>query len=270
MENNTTMTNNNEKNHQNAAPKATQQTDTAMILAAGFGTRMRPLTLETPKPLLAVADVPLIEWHIHAIKAAGITNIVINTAWLADKLMAALGDGSQYGVKILWSQEDDALETAGGIRKALHLLGEKPFLLVNGDVWTTTDYAAVIANAEKAASSPQGCDAYLCLVDNPAHNPTGDFLLTNSQVQVKANQAAQGFTFAGVSVLNPSLFAALEVGKKAPLAPLLVNAMNAGTAFGEKLACEWVDVGTPERLQALDTSIRKHGAKTHPAWAAVG
>lgn len=238
--------------------------DTAMILAAGFGTRMRPLTLETPKPLLPVADVPLIEWHIYAIKSAGITNIVINCAWLADKLVAAIGDGSQYGVTISWSREDEALETAGGIRKALDMIGDKPFLLVNGDVWTTTDYAKVVASAEKAGGS-----AYLCLVDNPTHNPTGDFLLEGFQVKTKPYKEAQGYTFAGVSVLNPAMFTDLELNKKEPLAPILVAAMNDGQAFGEKLDSEWVDVGTPERLNDLDTKIRSEGAAAHPAWASV-
>lgn len=245
----------------------TKKIDTAMILAAGFGTRMRPLTLETPKPLLPVADVPLIEWHIHAIKAAGIHNIVINCAWLADKLITAIGDGSQYGVNISWSREDEALETAGGIRKALDLLGGAegaPFLLVNGDVWTTTDYAKVVASAEKAAGS-----AYLCLVDNPTHNPTGDFLLDGFQVKAKPYKEAQGYTFAGVSVLSPAMFAELEINKKEPLAPLLVAAMHDAKAFGEKLDAEWVDVGTPERLNNLDTKIRAEGAAAHPAWVSV-
>lgn len=245
----------------------TKKIDTAMILAAGFGTRMRPLTLETPKPLLPVADMPLIEWHIHAIKAAGISNIVINCAWLADKLMAAIGDGSQYGVNISWSREDEALETAGGIRKALDLLGgdtANPFLLVNGDVWTTTDYAKVVASAEKAAGS-----AYLCLVDNPAHNPTGDFLLDGFQVKAKPYKEAQGYTFAGLSVLSPSLFGELELNKKEPLAPILVAAMNEGSVYGEKLESEWVDVGTPERLNDLDEKIRANGAGEHPAWGSL-
>lgn len=238
--------------------------DTAMILAAGFGTRMRPLTLETPKPLLPVADVPLIVWHIYAIKAAGITNIVINCAWLADKLIEAIGDGSQFGVNISWSREDEALETAGGIRQALNLIGDNPFLLVNGDVWTTTDYAKVVESAEKSHA-----DAYLCLVDNPEHNPTGDFLLEGFQVKTKPYKEANGFTFAGISVLHPQLFSELEIGVKAPLAPILVATMNADKAFGEKLESDWVDVGTPERLQALDAKIREQGAVSHPAWAFI-
>lgn len=231
-----------------------------MILAAGFGTRMRPLTLETPKPLLPVADIPLIVWHIEAIKKAGITNIVINCAWLADKLMQAIGDGSQFGVTITWSREEEALETAGGIRQALDYLGKNPFLLVNGDVWTTTNYANVIASAEKVEA-----DAYLCLVDNPAHNPTGDFLLSGFKVTTKPYKEASGYTFAGVSVLNPALFTDLKLGEKAPLAPLLVKAMNDDKAFGEKLESQWVDVGTPERLNELDKHIRINGVGEHPA-----
>lgn len=238
--------------------------DTAMILAAGFGTRMRPLTLETPKPLLAVGGAPLIEWHIYAIKAAGIDNIVINCAWLAEKLMAHIGDGSQYGVNISWSQEKEALETAGGIKQALPLIGNKPFLLVNGDVWTTANYQKIIESADKANAK-----AYLCLVDNPEHNPTGDFLLEGFQVKTKPYKEAMGNTFAGISVLDPELFNEIETGVKAPLAPILVSAMQEKTAFGEKLDCQWVDVGTPERLTVLDDQIKTEGASQHPAWTFI-
>lgn len=253
-------------------PKQTQSamkhSATAMILAAGFGTRMRPLTLTTPKPLLKVGGVPLIVWHILAIKAAGIRRIVINTAWLADKLMDALGDGSQFGVQIVWSREEEALETAGGIRQALGLLaeaGDAPFLLVNGDVWTTTSYTQVLVQAARAQKS-----AFLCLVDNPEHNPTGDFLLSPRGVSAKQEAADMGLTFAGVSVLDPKLFTGLPLGEKAPLAPILRGAMRQGDCAGLHLSerVSWVDVGTPERLAALDADItHKAAANNHPAYA---
>lgn len=228
----------------------------AMILAAGLGTRMRPLTLDKPKPLLDVAGKPLIVWHIEALKRAGITEIVINCAWLAEKLMQALGDGCQFGVNIHWSVETDALETAGGIINALHLLGDAPFLLVNGDVWTRFDYS-------KLHKYDLGTDlAHLMLVDNPPQHPTGDFVLANGRVySPKDNssaieqQGAEQLTFAGISVLSPQLFTGLEQGKR-PLAPLLVQAMQQGGLSGRKLNDAWVDVGTPERLSELNESIK--------------
>ncbi len=228
----------------------------AMILAAGLGTRMRPLTLDKPKPLLDVAGKPLIVWHIEALKRAGITEIVINCAWLAEKLMQALGDGSQFGVNIHWSVETDALETAGGIINALPLLGDAPFLLVNGDVWTRFDYS-------KLHKYDVGTDlAHLMLVDNPLQHPTGDFVLANGRVySPKDNssaieqQGAEQLTFAGISVLSPQLFAGLEQGKR-PLAPLLIQAMQQGGVSGRKLNDAWVDVGTPERLSELNENIK--------------
>ena len=228
----------------------------AMILAAGLGTRMRPLTLDKPKPLLNVAGKPLIVWHIEALKRAGITEIVINCAWLAEKLMQALGDGSQFGVNIHWSVETDALETAGGIINALPLLGDAPFLLVNGDVWTRFDYS-------KLQKYDLGTDlAHLVLVDNPPQHPTGDFVLANGHVyspkdnsSATEQQGAEQLTFAGISVLSPQLFAGLEQGKR-PLAPLLIQAMQQGGVSGSKLNDAWVDVGTPERLSELNESIK--------------
>ncbi len=228
----------------------------AMILAAGLGTRMRPLTLELPKPLLCVADKPLIVWHIEALKRAGIHEIVINCAWLAEKLMQALGDGSQFGVKIHWSVESEALETAGGIINALPLLGEAPFLLINGDVWTRFDYAQLCKHK-------LGTDlAHLMLVENPPQHPDGDFILASQRVYAPqdnnvalAQQGAQQLTFAGISVLSPKLFANLEHGKR-PLAPLLRQAMQLGQVSGAQLTEAWVDVGTPERLFDLDQHIK--------------
>ncbi|MEC7119907.1 MAG: nucleotidyltransferase family protein [Pseudomonadota bacterium] len=222
----------------------------AMILAAGLGTRLRPLTLHTPKPLLSVADQPLIVWHLRALAAAGITEVVINTAWLGERLVEALGDGSQFGVQILWSHETEPLETAGGIIQALPLLGDQPFLLVNGDVWTRFDFAQL------TEADLGGCLAHLLLVDNPTQHPTGDFYLAmDGQVLSDAPDGQAKLTFAGISVLSPQLFAGLETGKR-PLAPLLRAAMQSGQVSGQHLQQTWVDVGTIERLEQLDQQIR--------------
>ncbi|MFB2588149.1 N-acetylmuramate alpha-1-phosphate uridylyltransferase MurU [Acinetobacter sp. c1-l78] len=231
----------------------------AMILAAGLGNRMRPLTLTTPKPLLAVADKPLIVWHIEKLKAIGITDIVINAAWLKEKIVESLGDGSQFGVNIYWSLEDEGLETAGGIIQALPLLGDEPFLLINGDVWTRFDFAELL-NFDLKDNL-----AHLVLVDNPPQHPKGDFILANQQVfsfeqteQLDSQIEQHTFTFAGISVLSPQLFVGLEQGKR-PLAPLLRQAMQNGKVSGQKMTTAWVDVGTPERLNDLDKAIRAGG-----------
>lgn len=217
----------------------------AMILAAGLGTRLRPLTLHTPKPLLAVGGKPLIVWHIEALKRAGVDDIVINTAWLGEKLVDALGNGHEFGVRIRWSHEDEPLETAGGIQKALPHLGNEPFLLVNGDIWTRFDFSTLVTR-------DLGQDqAHLILVSNPPQHPNGDFSLEGSRVH---SEGSSKLTFAGISLLSPQLFASLPAGK-APLAPILRQAMANGQVSGEQLVGHWVDVGTPERLSELDQQI---------------
>lgn len=222
----------------------------AMILAAGLGNRMRPLTLTTPKPLLVVGGKPLIVWHIEALKAAGITEIVINTAWLGHKLHKYLGDGSLFGVHILWSDEDEPLETAGGIHHALPLLGNEPFLLVNGDIWLHYDFSRLV-NKDLGQNL-----AHLVLVDNPQQHLAGDFSFNRqSNSHQVLSEGDQKYTFAGVSVLSPQLFAHLSAGK-APLAPLLRQAIAQGKVSAEYHAGAWVDVGTPERLADLDAAIR--------------
>lgn len=226
----------------------------AMILAAGLGNRMRPLTLTTPKPLLPVGGKPLIVWHIEALRAAGITDLVINTAWLGHCLHDALGDGSAHGVRIAWSDEGEPLETAGGIRQALPLLGKEPFLLVNGDVWMRYDFARL------SAMSLGERMAHLVLVDNPPQHPAGDFGFDEAPApgEVRSVRSAGGVrhTFAGVSLMSPGLVADLPPGK-APLAPLLRAAMDAERVSAEYFSGPWVDVGTPERLAALDAAITK-------------
>lgn len=223
----------------------------AMILAAGLGNRMRPLTLHTPKPLLEVGGKPLIVWHIEKLAAIGVTEIVINTAWLGEKLAQALGDGSQFGVKILWSHEGEGLETAGGIIHALPLLGNQPFILLNGDVWTTMDFAPLL-DVDLNDNL-----AHLVLVENPQQHPEGDFTLAEGKAYIFDQQVeGENLTFSGVSVISPKMFEGLEAGKR-PLAPLLKAAMLNHQVVASKLVGIWVDVGTPERLTALDLAIRE-------------
>ncbi|WMP16217.1 N-acetylmuramate alpha-1-phosphate uridylyltransferase MurU [Thiothrix lacustris] len=217
----------------------------AMILAAGHGTRMRPLTDHTPKPLLQAGGKSLIVWHIEKLARAGFRDIIINLAWLGWKIPAALGDGSRWNVTLHYSDEqsEGALETAGGILKALPLLGNAPFLVVNGDVWC--DYPCL------PYALPEHDLAHLVLVNNPAHNPQGDFALSNGRV---ANAGKPRYTFSGIGYYHPALFAGLSAGKH-PLAPLLRAAMDAGQVSGEWFAGDWRDIGTPERLAALDRDL---------------
>lgn len=214
-----------------------------MILAAGRGERMRPLTDHTPKPLLPVAGKPLIVWHIERLAAAGIRQLVINHAHLGEQLEQALGDGTHWGVRIRYSAEGEgrALETGGGIYKALPLLGASPFLVVNGDIWCDIDYAGLVLADDLLA--------HLVLVDNPAHNPGGDFHL-DPHGRVHATGAPR-LTFSGVGVYAPALFDGCRPGAF-PLAPLLRQAMTAGLVSGQHHRGRWVDVGTPERLLMLD------------------
>ncbi|WP_411691516.1 N-acetylmuramate alpha-1-phosphate uridylyltransferase MurU [Acinetobacter gandensis] len=223
----------------------------AMILAAGLGNRMRPLTLYKPKPLLEVGGKPLIVWHIEKLKKIGVTEIIINSAWLADVLIGALGDGSQFGVSIRWTREAEGLETAGGIINALPLLGTEPFILVNGDVWTTFDFSSLL-NVNLGADL-----AHLVYVTNPAQHPKGDFILANGRSYTfEQGQQGEALTYSGVAVINPKMFDGLDAGKR-PLAPLLKDAMLDGKISAEKMQAAWVDVGTPERLSDLDLQIRQ-------------
>lgn len=223
----------------------------AMILAAGMGNRMRPLTLHTPKPLLEVGGKPLIVWHIEKLQKMGVQEIVINTAWLGEKLADTLGDGSQFGVKILWSHEGEGLETAGGIINALPLLGNEPFILVNGDVWTTMDFAPLL-NVQLENDL-----AHLVLVENPVQHPQGDFTLAaNKAYTFEQARSGENLTYSGVAVMHPQMFNGLESGKR-PLAPLLKQAMQQEKISAQKLQGVWVDVGTPERLNALDQQIQQ-------------
>lgn len=222
----------------------------AMILAAGRGERMRPLTDSTPKSLLPVGGRRLIEHHLAALAAAGFDDVVINHAHLGEQIEQALGDGGRYGVRIRYSPETAALETGGGIFNALHLLGDAPFLVINGDIWT--DYPL-----GRLRRPPPGL-AHLVLVDNPAHHPTGDFCLDGERVHADGERM---LTYSGIGVYRPALFAGCAPGRF-PLAPLLRWAMAQGEVSGEYYAGRWIDVGTPERLQALERSLRMEDGRS--------
>ena len=226
----------------------------AMILAAGRGERMRPLSDTTPKPLLSVDGKPLIVWHIENLVRDGFTEIIINHAHLGQQIEAALGDGQKFGAHIHYSPEAEALETAGGIAQALPLLGKQPFLVVNGDIYIEYDFSrareigmAMRANAELFA-------AYLVLADNPLHNARGDFALEHSMVKLAGQPM---LTFSGVAVYHPDNFRGIERGAKAKLAPLLKTLIGYDLVRGEHHRGRWVDVGTPQRLAALDRLLTR-------------
>ncbi|MEH6587198.1 MAG: nucleotidyltransferase family protein [Halioglobus sp.] len=222
----------------------------AMILAAGVGERMRPLTEHTPKPLLRVADVPLIEHHIRALAAVGFGELVINVSHLAQQIIDYCGDGSRWGVSIAYSPEEAPLETAGGIHRALPLLGEEPFLVVNGDVWIDYPFAGLMDYHFKPWET-----AHLVMVDNPPQHPLGDFALAQDGAVHYRTADSVGFTYAGIAVFTPGFFAQVKPGKLA-LRPLLDAAIAAGCLGAEYHQGDWEDVGTPERLALLDSRIR--------------
>ncbi|MFV2030136.1 N-acetylmuramate alpha-1-phosphate uridylyltransferase MurU [Neisseria sp. S1] len=223
----------------------------AMILAAGRGERMRPLTDSCPKPLLKAGGEPLIGWHLRRLKAAGFEEIVINHAWLGYQIEEALGNGSSYGLSITYSPEGETgLETAGGIATALPLLGNTPFLVVNGDVMTDIDFSTAFSAAE--ALQEQGKSAHLWLVDNPPHNPNGDFSLQEDGSVLSHSDSGTALTFSGMGVYSPALFTDTPPRQAAKLAPLLRNTMNQGLVSGEHHHGLWLDVGTVERLAEAD------------------
>ncbi len=218
----------------------------AMILAAGHGKRMRPLTNHLPKPLLEVAGKPLIVWHIENLKQAGIKEIVINMGWKGWKLPEVLGDGSQWNLNLHYSDEQETgpLETAGGIHHALPLLGKDPFIVVNGDIWCDYTYANL-----KLADNDL---AHLVLIDNPDHNLEGDFCLQDTRVYETGEPS---YTFSGIGCYRPELFKSLSKGKAA-LAPLLRTVMQNSKVSGEYFSGDWRDIGTPERLKQLNDELK--------------
>ena len=216
----------------------------AMILAAGLGTRMRPLTDTTPKPLLKVGGMPLIVWHIERLVHDGIKDIVINVAHLGYKIMEELGDGSNWGAKISYSdeQEEGCLESAGGIIKALPLLGDETFLVLNGDIFTDYEF-------QEHRKLAEGVLAHLILIPNPDHNPEGDFALDGNKVLDKKQ-----YTFSGIGYYSPKLFDGIPYGKSSTI-PLLRAAMKEGKVTGELFEGRWLDIGTPERLELLNAEL---------------
>ncbi len=219
-----------------------------MILAAGFGARMRPLTDHCPKPLLAVAGIPLIVHQVERLRAGGFRELVINHAWLGQQIEDALADGARWGVRIDWSREGEPLDTGGGIAQALPLLGEGVFLITNGDVWTDYPYARL-----RQRGLLPGELAHLVLVPNPPQHPQGDFLLCHGRVLPRP-EGTGGLTYSGMALLHPALFAGCPSGKF-PLKAVLLAAMAAGRVSGERYDGDWEDVGTPERLHRLNARV---------------
>lgn len=219
----------------------------AMILAAGRGERMRPLTDNVPKPLLMVGGKPLIVWHIERLADAGVKEIVINHAHLGLQIESALGNGAMWGVTIQYSPEATALETAGGIANALPLLGSEPFLVVNGDVFTDIDFAHLIA------SNPMRTLAHLVLVENPPQHPEGDFFLKENRV---TETGENRYTFSGIGVYHPAVFNGVPSRGAAKLAPILRELIPQHQVSGQLYCGMWHDIGTPERLIALNAQLQ--------------
>jgi MurNAc alpha-1-phosphate uridylyltransferase len=216
----------------------------ALVLAAGRGERMRPLTDSMPKPLLRVGGRPLIVWHLEKLAAAGVREVAINTSWRGDVLRAALGDGAAYGVVIRWFDEGpEPLETAGGIRNALALFGGEPFAVVNGDVWSDLPLPPPVPAPDRLA--------HLVLVPNPPQHPRGDFAIECGELRL---DGPARYTFSGIATYRPALFEGLVPGRR-PLKPILDRAAAAGLVTAELHGGRWVDVGTPERLAQLDASL---------------
>jgi MurNAc alpha-1-phosphate uridylyltransferase len=215
---------------------------TAMILAAGRGERMRPLTDTTPKPLLMASGKRLIEWQIEGLVKAGVQRIMINHAWLGEQFEAALGNGKRYGCELVYSPETTALETAGGIAKALPILGDAPFVVVSGDIHTNYDYTRLPTDLGAHA-------AHLVLVPNPSYNPNGDMGLEHGLI---AAQATNKHTYANIGVFSPAIFKSLDPTVKHKLFPWLYAQ---GSISGELFVGEWHNVGTPQQLMVLDRAL---------------
>lgn len=222
-----------------------------MILAAGRGERMRPLTDTCPKPLMSVGGKPLIVWQIERLARAGIVELVINHAHLGAQIEAALGDGRRHGVRISYSPEAEALETAGGVVKALHLLGPEPFLVVSADIYCECDYQQL---AERAADLSDGTLAHLWLVDNRPWHPRGDFALRAGLLHAVGGSR---LTYSNLGVYHPDFFAGVAPGTRLPLRPLLDRAIAAGKITGDRLDAVWDNIGTPAQLAELDAALKR-------------
>lgn len=223
----------------------------AMLLAAGRGERMRPLTDSTPKPLLKVQGKALIQWHIERLVAAQITEIVVNHAWLGTQIEDYLGDGSNWGAQIRYSAESSALETAGGIKQALPLLGSNPFLVISADVWSDWNPQLAFYLAQHLAA--QSATAHLVLVPNPPHHPQGDFSLTAGRLQHHTSN--QSYTYSGIGVFDPKFFNTVSAHTPMPLREPLHHAMAQGHVLGSVYTGTWMDIGTPERLKQIEQNL---------------
>ena len=232
-----------------------------MILAAGRGERMRPLSDATPKPLLTVGGVPLVVWQIRALARAGIETIAINIAHLGERMVDALGDGSAFGVSIRWSREVEALETAGGIATAMPLLPPGPMLIVSGDIWTTYDYARLVPLAAAMAGDPQRARVHLVMVPNPSYHPRGDFLLQSRGARAATIAVGDGptLTYGNIGVYDSALFRELPRNVKLKLLPLLLGWIAAGQVTGELFEGPWENVGTPADLALLNERLAVQG-----------
>jgi MurNAc alpha-1-phosphate uridylyltransferase len=222
-----------------------------MLLAAGRGERLRPLTDRVPKALVEAGGKPLIAWHLERLAAAGCREAVVNISHLGEQIAERLGDGGRFGLRIAYSREAQPLETAGGIAQALPLLGRAPFLLVNADVYCEYDFSRLLARALA------GKLAHLVLVPNPAHRPNGDFVLDADAVRGSAGAAVPRYTYAGVALVSPEMVHAVRAGDKAPLAPLLYQAADRDLLSGELYRGRWQDVGTRERLAELESWLSR-------------
>jgi len=231
----------------------------AMILAAGRGERLRPLSDSLPKPLAEVGGKALLAWHLERLAQAGFRSVVINVSHLADMIIERFGDGRRYGLEIAWSREAEALETAGGIAHARALLGTAPFLLLNADIHTDYDFAPLRAAGLNGGATRSL--AHLVLVPKPAHRAEGDFSLDEGKTKgIVGNAAAPRYTYAGIALVSPALVASVGGNEKAPLAPLLRAAAGRGAVSGELYQGHWRDIGTRERLEELDRLLReRHG-----------
>ena len=225
----------------------------ALILAAGRGERLRPLTDTVPKPLLMAGGRRLIEWQVQRLVRAGFTELVINHAYLGGMIESALGDGQRFGARIRYSPESPALETAGGIAQALPLLPGGPFVVVSSDIYTEFDYASLIARIERIAAEPAACTAHLVLVDNPAWHAAGDMGLVEGRI----TRAGAPLTYGNIGVFHPAMFEAIAPGTRLKLFPWAYRFVDEGRVSGERYSGDWDNVGTAAQLAALDERLVK-------------
>lgn len=220
----------------------------AMILAAGKGERMRPLTDQIPKPLLEVAGKPLIVWHLEKLAKANFEEVIINHAYLGEMIEAYIGDGSRWNLKITYSREGSPLETAGGIKKALPLIGDQPFLVINADIYTDFNFATI------KNRNLNDCKGHLVMVKNPKQHPDGDFFLQNNQIELEGKER---LTFSGIAIYQPKIFEDINIESVAKLAPILKKLIGAKCISGEAYQGLWFDIGTPERLNEVNVFLKE-------------